>query len=285
MLSYLNPMNLLLRAQGYPPAVLFSFGLHFVVVLILWDHDFVPEDMVNLDKPEFVSATVIQENPQKLRRLENERQQVANDAAQQRAREQEAARQREEQNRQQAQRDEAARQERERLAREQAQRDQAQREQAEREQAQRDQAQREREAAERQQAESAERERQEAIAREQQAQREAQARAAEEQASATNQAVQSYTAVIYNAISRNWVVPPSARNGMTVQLKLSLVPTGEVINVEITKFSGDDAFDRSALTAVAKAERFPELQQMPSRLFETQFRTVFLTFRPEDLLR
>jgi colicin import membrane protein len=229
-----------------------------------------------------VSATVIQENPQKLRRLENERQQAANTAADQRAREQEAARQREEQNRLQAQRDEAARQERERLVREQNQRDQAQREQA-----QRDQAQREKEAEERQrqQAEAVERERQETNAREQQAQREAQASAAEEQASAANQAVQSYTTIIYNAISSNWSVPPSARNGMTVQLKLSLVPTGEVINVEITKSSGDAAFDRSALQAVAKAERFPELQQMPSRLFETQFRTVFLTFRPEDLLR
>ena len=95
----------------------------------------------------------------------------------------------------------------------------------------------------------------------------------------------SYIALIAQAIERNWSRPASARNNMEVELVLDLVPTGEVINVVVVKGSGDSAFDRSAVNAVKKAERFPELQQMPNRVFEKNFRRFRMIFRPEDLRR
>lgn len=94
---------------------------------------------------------------------------------------------------------------------------------------------------------------------------------------------QSYVALITSRIEQNWSRPPSARKGMTCELQLQLVPTGKVVNVTVVKGSGNGAFDRSAVQAVKKAERFPELQEMPPQVFERYFRQLRLVFNPKDL--
>ncbi|WP_019530669.1 energy transducer TonB [Dasania marina] len=95
----------------------------------------------------------------------------------------------------------------------------------------------------------------------------------------------SHIALITQAIERNWSRPASARNGMKVELVLDLVPTGEVINVSVVKGSGNAAFDRSAVAAVKRAKQFPELQQLPPRVFQDTFRRFRMIFNPEDLRR
>lgn len=94
---------------------------------------------------------------------------------------------------------------------------------------------------------------------------------------------QNYVAIIAQAVQNSWSRPPSARNNMEVELTIQLIPTGEVVSVSIVRSSGQLAFDRSAVNAVKKAERFPELQQLPTRVFEKHFRRLRLKFRPEDL--
>ncbi|MFP6806576.1 MAG: cell envelope integrity protein TolA [Pseudomonadales bacterium] len=91
----------------------------------------------------------------------------------------------------------------------------------------------------------------------------------------------AYVSQMQQEIIQNWSRPPSARNGMEALLRVFLVPTGEVVNVVVEESSGNDAFDRSALQAVLKAERF----QVPpeSRQFERNFREFTVLFRPEDL--
>ena len=71
---------------------------------------------------------------------------------------------------------------------------------------------------------------------------------------------------------------------MTTVLRIRMVPTGDILNVEIIRSSGDAAFDRAAETAINRVGRFTELQGMPTNMFNTNFRTLLLTFRPEDLL-
>ncbi|MBX2809714.1 MAG: cell envelope integrity protein TolA [Cellvibrionaceae bacterium] len=109
------------------------------------------------------------------------------------------------------------------------------------------------------------------------------ARALTQQAREDERLKQSYSALIEQRIVNVWSRPPSARNDMTVILKIQLVPTGEVVDVAITTSSGNSAFDRSAVQAVKKAHQFPELKKMPSRLFESQFRSLSLAFSPQDL--
>lgn len=94
---------------------------------------------------------------------------------------------------------------------------------------------------------------------------------------------QSYVALITRVIQDNWSRPPSARNDMEAELVIQLIPTGEVVSVAVARSSGQSAFDRSAVRAVEKAERFPELQQLPARIFNKDFRTLRLRFKPKDL--
>ena len=93
----------------------------------------------------------------------------------------------------------------------------------------------------------------------------------------------SYYDKIREAIEYQWSRPPSARRDMEVELAINLVPTGDVVSVSVIRSSGNDAFDRSALQAVEKVGRFPELMDVPSRVFEDYFRQFKLRFRPEDL--
>ena len=106
--------------------------------------------------------------------------------------------------------------------------------------------------------------------------------AAEETATAQEMAA-SYAALIQSTVINYWSRPPSARNGMEALLSIQLVPTGEVVSVQVLRSSGNSAFDRSAVHAVEKAGAFPELQQLPGREFEKTFRRFRLLFRPEDL--
>ncbi len=93
----------------------------------------------------------------------------------------------------------------------------------------------------------------------------------------------SYVALITEQIQKNWSRPPSARNDMEAELVIQIVPTGDVVSVTVARSSGNQAFDRSAENAVLKAGRFPELQNLNSRVFERNFRRLRLKFRPEDL--
>ncbi|WP_049722080.1 cell envelope integrity protein TolA [Gilvimarinus polysaccharolyticus] len=130
--------------------------------------------------------------------------------------------------------------------------------------------------------EKAERERQERIAQQRlddamrKEEQQRQAELAEAQS-------QSYVDMIVARIEQNWSRPPSARRGMQVELLLQLVPTGQVVNVTITKSSGNAAFDRSAEQAVRRIDRFSELKNMSPELFEQNFRQLKLVFNPKDL--
>ena len=201
------------------------------------------------------------------------------------------------QRRQQAQRDELARQERERaesaeraerLARQERERQQTL-EREQRQQRERQEASRQEEIARQRAAEDDARRREQERLAQQQAEREAATRAAQEaqanQIASENLLVAEYAGIIKRVISQNWQIPPSARNGMMTEVRLQLVPTGEVVAVNIIQSSGNDVFDRSVLQAVERADRFSELQDLDNAVFERNFRTFTLVFRPEDLLR
>ena len=111
------------------------------------------------------------------------------------------------------------------------------------------------------------------------------AEAAAAQAARTEfELVQSATAIIQMAVEQVWNRPPSARNGMRAILQISMLPTGELLDVRITESSGDPPFDRSAENAVYGAAPFTELQSLPINVFNANFRTLSLIFQPEDLL-
>lgn len=94
-----------------------------------------------------------------------------------------------------------------------------------------------------------------------------------------------YSSIIRKKISRNWNRPANTQNGMVVELLIELLPNGMVSSVSISKSSGDDGFDRSAVNAVNKAGQFDAIADAPADVFETYFRRFTLKFKPEDLAR
>ena len=90
-----------------------------------------------------------------------------------------------------------------------------------------------------------------------------------------------FSNLIRDQVIMNWKQPSSAQKGMTVEILITLVPTGEIIQVNLIKTSGNQAFDNSALNAVQKVSKFENLD-MGRKLFDNHFRKFTLVFNPEN---
>ena len=66
-----------------------------------------------------------------------------------------------------------------------------------------------------------------------------------------------YIRLIEQRIQHNWLLPPGSRQGLICLLHIRLDDLGNVLDVSVARSSGDSNFDRSAITAVLKAEPLP----------------------------
>ena len=89
--------------------------------------------------------------------------------------------------------------------------------------------------------------------------------------------------LIVKLVSDNWTRPPSARNGMSVEVLIEMLPDGTFTNASVARSSGDSAFDGSAVSAVRKVGRIPEMQQLDRATFDQLYRQRRAVFKPEDL--
>jgi colicin import membrane protein len=277
--------------NGYPFSVFVAVLLHGLIIvslLIIQRADSQVLDVVI--RPQAIKAILVEENPQaRNQQVQTQQRQAAEQQRQEQARQEQA---RQEQARQEQARQEQARQE---AAQQEAARQEVARQAAIRQQQDRERQQQEQQRAEEQRRADEQRrqeeQRQQQVA-EQQRQAEQNRLAEQARIDADNrqraeteaEIVMAYPAVLPDLVQRNWSRPPSARNNMTAVLRIRLLPTGDVIDVEIVRSSGDFPFDRAAENAVRAVGRFSELQGMPPRMFERSFRSFLLTFRPEDLL-
>ena len=91
--------------------------------------------------------------------------------------------------------------------------------------------------------------------------------------------VDRYKALIISAISRQWILPDNTQNNLSSQFRIRLAPDGSVLEVSLTRGSGDSVLDHSAQSAIYKASPLP----VPAdpEAFNT-FRDISLTVRPEN---
>jgi colicin import membrane protein len=82
--------------------------------------------------------------------------------------------------------------------------------------------------------------------------------------------------------AEGWNRPPSARNGMAVQVRVNMLPDGTITAAAVARSSGDPAFDSSAVAAVRNIGRITEMQQLKPNEFN-RYRSFTMTFTPEDL--
>lgn len=131
--------------------------------------------------------------------------------------------------------------------------------------------------AEQKQKQAAEKKRKEAEAA---LQKEMDAEQAAEQRSLDQQLLNKIISDIYERVTSNFN-RTGLPKGLSCTLRVRLIPGGDVIEVSIEKSSGNDIFDRRAITAVQKSSPFP----VPSDI-ETfdrlKLRDNTLPFNPED---
>ena len=82
--------------------------------------------------------------------------------------------------------------------------------------------------------------------------------------------------------AQGWNRPPSARSGMSVKLRVTMLPDGTITSVSVETHSGDVPYDNSAVAAVRNIGRISEVQSLrPSEY--ARYRSFTMTFTPEDL--
>jgi colicin import membrane protein len=93
--------------------------------------------------------------------------------------------------------------------------------------------------------------------------------------------INKYVALIQQAMTEHWVIPPQSKQSLKGELMIRLAPGGGVLDVQITTSSGDPALDSSARAAVFKASPLP----VPSDPKEFDpFKQFVLKFTPKDVL-
>lgn len=97
-----------------------------------------------------------------------------------------------------------------------------------------------------------------------------------------NQVAGDFDDLIRLRAAEGWSRPPSARNNMTVQLQVNMLPDGTIANVSVSRSSGDAPFDNSAVAAVKNIGRLTEMQGLSPQEFQP-YRSFKMTFTPEDL--
>ncbi len=86
-------------------------------------------------------------------------------------------------------------------------------------------------------------------------------------------------AIIKAYIQQRWIKPASTKPGMVCVVKVSLIPSGEVINIQYIKRSGNAAFDQSVYSAVKRSSPLPLLPVEYG--LSDQFRQITLKFGTE----
>ncbi|MDH1265801.1 cell envelope integrity protein TolA [Pseudomonas sp. GD03944] len=89
--------------------------------------------------------------------------------------------------------------------------------------------------------------------------------------------------LIVMLVSQQWRRPPSARNGMSVEVLIEMLPDGTITNASVSRSSGDAPFDNSAVQAVRNVGRIAEMQQLDRATFDQLYRQRRAVFKPEDL--
>jgi len=115
----------------------------------------------------------------------------------------------------------------------------------------------------------------------QQQMRKEQQRLASERAQQAQGIVDKYKALILQAISQQWVLPPTVDKKRYAELLIRVAPGGAVLDVELIRGSGDVTLDRSARAAVFKASPLPVPKEPDA--FDA-FRQFTLKVKPETIL-
>lgn len=93
--------------------------------------------------------------------------------------------------------------------------------------------------------------------------------------------INKYQALITQAIGENWIVPVGADKRLICELMIRVAKSGHVLDVQVTKSSGDPSLDRSARAAVLKASPLPVPK---NHVAFAAFKQFVLKVKPENII-
>jgi colicin import membrane protein len=113
-------------------------------------------------------------------------------------------------------------------------------------------------------------------------QEEAAKKLAQQQAAAQARLVDEYKRRIAEKIKRFIVEPPSLQGNPEVELRVTLLPGGEVLEVRTAKASGQPLWDSAVERAVLRAQPLPVPSASENPALMRDFRELNLKFRPKE---
>ncbi len=93
--------------------------------------------------------------------------------------------------------------------------------------------------------------------------------------------VEQISSKVIKDIEGLWVRPNNISNGMFVDFNLKLNRIGIIESIELKKSSGNQTFDRAALTAIRKYKQVKYIRNIDDETFRTYFADFTLRFKPE----
>ena len=81
-------------------------------------------------------------------------------------------------------------------------------------------------------------------------------------------------------IQSAWRKPINIQDGLVCDLRLSINKNGRIIDINLIKSSGNLRFDNSAIKAVQRVETFSFLKDIPINMYNSNFKSIVITFNP-----
>ena len=66
-----------------------------------------------------------------------------------------------------------------------------------------------------------------------------------------------YIPYIQEKIKSNWLSPDNSQAGLSCEMKIRMIPGGDIVGIKVINSSGDPLFDRSVETAALRASPLP----------------------------
>jgi colicin import membrane protein len=89
-----------------------------------------------------------------------------------------------------------------------------------------------------------------------------------------------YSQKIINTIENAWMKPRNIPEGLVVNLRLHIQSAGRIVKVDLIKSSGNIRFDNSALQAVRRVETLNFFKEIPSSIYNAEFKKIAVSFKP-----
>lgn len=92
--------------------------------------------------------------------------------------------------------------------------------------------------------------------------------------------LQSYRKKVSYHLARYWNLPNSSKEQLKCQLRVKIIPNGEVVDVQLLQSSGESVFDNHAIDAVYRSSPLPVLDILSP---QERPREIYMTFIPQDI--